>query len=309
MNEMKRKEALSGFLFALPWVIGFSVFLLWPLMASLYYSFTDFSVLQPPVWVGVQNYVELAQDEVFLKSLTNTFVFAAMALPLGLVFSISLALLLNAKIKGQALYRTIFFIPSIVPPVSLAMLWLFLFRPEIGLINVAINQVMDAIGALFPLFRQPNPNWNPPDWFNDPAWAKPALVVMGLWGVGNAIVIYLAGLQNVPQPLYEAADLDGATPWQKTWNVTLPMLSPVIQFNLVMGVIGSFQVFTIPYIMFPGGRPERAAMFYSMYLYDNAFPFQRMGYASAMGWIMFIIIFILTMITLRLSDKKVHYGS
>ncbi|MCG9895383.1 MAG: sugar ABC transporter permease [Fimbriimonadaceae bacterium] len=292
-GHLAKDHAKNGILFALPWIIGFSVFLLYPLVQSLYFSFTDYSVLRPPVWIGLKNYTNLLQDEVFIKTLSNTFLFAALSLPAGLVFSIGLALLLNTKVKGLAFYRTLFFIPSIVPPVSLAMLWLFLFRGDGGLVNL----VLETVGI------------RGPDWLGSPEWSKPALVLMGLWGVGNAVVIYLAGLQNVPQALYEAADLDGAGPWTKTWNVTLPMISPVIQFNLVMGVIGTFQVFTIPYIMFSGGGPDRSALFYSMYLYDNAFVYQRMGYASAMGWVMFLIIFALTMIVLRMSEKRVHYGS
>lgn len=294
MSRIKSEEMRSGLLFALPWIIGFTLFLAWPLLSSLYYSLTDFSVLRKPIWIGLDNYKELFQDEVFWKTLTNTFVFAALSIPVGTAFAILLALLLNTGVKGMALYRTIFFIPSIVQPVSLAMLWLFLFRGDGGVLNEALK----AVGVA-----------TPPDWLNSPDWSKPALVLMGLWGVGNAVVIYLAGLQNVPQALYEAADLDGATPLSKTWHVTLPMISPVIQFNVVMGIIGSFQVFTIPYIMFPGGRPERATYFYSMYLFDNAFLYQRMGYAAAMGWVMFIIIFALTMLFLRLSESKVHYST
>jgi multiple sugar transport system permease protein len=294
MSRIKSEEMKSGLLFALPWIIGFTLFLAWPLLSSLYYSLTDFSVLRKPIWIGLDNYKELFQDEVFWKTLTNTFIFAALSIPVGTAFAILLALLLNTGVKGMALYRTIFFIPSIVQPVSLAMLWLFLFRGDGGVLNEALK----FIGIS-----------TPPDWLNSPDWSKPALVLMGLWGVGNAVVIYLAGLQNVPQALYEAADLDGATPLSKTWHVTLPMISPVIQFNVVMGIIGSFQVFTIPYIMFPGGRPERATYFYSMYLFDNAFLYQRMGYAAAMGWVMFIIIFALTMLFLRLSESKVHYST
>lgn len=294
MSRIKSEEMRSGLLFALPWIIGFTLFLAWPLLSSLYYSLTDFSVLRKPIWIGLDNYKELFQDEVFWKTLTNTFIFAALSIPVGTAFAILLALLLNTGVKGMALYRTIFFIPSIVQPVSLAMLWLFLFRGDGGVLNEALK----AVGVA-----------TPPDWLNSPDWSKPALVLMGLWGVGNAVVIYLAGLQNVPQALYEAADLDGATPLSKTWHVTLPMISPVIQFNVVMGIIGSFQVFTIPYIMFPGGRPERATYFYSMYLFDNAFLYQRMGYAAAMGWVMFIIIFALTMLFLRLSESKVHYST
>lgn len=293
MNRMRKEEARSGLLFAAPWIIGFCLFLAWPLLASLYYSFTDFSVLKPPVWIGLSNFQELFTDEVFWKTVFNTLIFAALSIPVGTAFAILLALLLNTGVKGMALYRTIFFVPSIVQPVSLAMLWLFLFRGDGGVLNEALK-IIGITG---------------PNWLNDPAWAKPALVMMGLWGVGNAVVIYLAGLQNVPQALYEAADLDGASPWSKTIHVTLPMISPVIQFNVVMGIIGSFQVFTIPYIMFSGGGPDRSAYFYSMYLFDNAFIYQRMGYASAMGWVMFLIIFLLTMLFLRLSESKVHYGT
>lgn len=293
MSRMKSEETRSGLLFAAPWIIGFTLFLAWPLIASLYYSFTDFSVLKPPIWIGLTNFQELFTDEVFWKTLANTLIFAALSIPVGTVFAILLALLLNTGVKGMALYRTVFFIPSIVQPVSLAMLWLFLFRGDGGVLNGALS-IIQVKG---------------PDWLNDPNWSKPALVMMGLWGVGNAVVIYLAGLQNVPQALYEAADLDGANPWTKTWNVTVPMISPVIQFNVVMGIIGSFQVFTIPYIMFSGGGPDRSAYFYSMYLFDNAFLYQRMGYASAMGWVMFIIIFLLTMLFLRMSESKVHYGT
>jgi multiple sugar transport system permease protein len=293
VNQQKKKEAMSGLLFAAPWFLGFLVFLAWPLAASFYYSFTDFSVLKPPVWIGLENYADLLKDEVFLKAIANTFIFAIFGLPMGLIVSLGLALLLNAKIKGLALYRTIFFIPSIVPPVSLSMLWLFLFRGEGGL----LNEVLRLVGL------------PQPDWLGSPEWSKPALILMGVWGVGNAIVIYLAGLQNVPQALYEAADLDGASPWKKVWNVTFPMISPVIQFNMVMGIIGSFQVFTVPYIIFSGGGPDRSALFYAMYLYDNAFIYQRMGYASAMGWVMFLIIFAMTMLFLRVSEKSVHYGS
>jgi multiple sugar transport system permease protein len=293
MNQSRRVESRNGIIFALPWFIGFLLFLAWPLLASLYYSFTDFSVLKAPVWIGFSNYLELFQDDVFWKAVANTFVYAVIALPAGVVFSVGLALLLNAKVKGLALYRTIFFIPSIVPPVSLAVLWLFLFRGEDGLVNVALS----SLGI-------PGPNW-----LASASWTKPALVLMSLWGVGNAVVIYLAGLQNVPQALYEASDLDGASGWQKTWNVTLPMISPVIQFNMVMGLIGTFQVFTVPYVMLPGGGIDRSALFYAMYLFDNAFVYQRMGYASAMGWIMFLIIFVLTMAFIKISDKKVHYGS
>ncbi|MCW5942298.1 MAG: sugar ABC transporter permease [Fimbriimonadaceae bacterium] len=292
MTLKRRKEATAAFLFASPWLIGFAVFLAYPLCASIYYSFCDYSVLKLPVWIGTRNYENLMRDEIFWKTLSNTAYYAIFALPLGMVVAISLALLLNTKVKGLAFYRTFFFLPSLVPMVSLAVLWLWMFNGESGLVNAALG----GIGI------------KGPNWLSDPEWSKPALVLLSVWGVGNAMVIYLAGLQDVPVQLYEAADLDGATAWQKTRNVTLPMISPVILFNLIMGIIGTLQVFTVPYVMFPGGSPARSTYFYTMYLFDNAFRYQKMGYACAMGWIMFLIILVLTMISLRLSEKHVHYG-
>jgi multiple sugar transport system permease protein len=293
--KMRRREAVTALLFAAPWFIGFAVFLLYPLLASIYYSFCDYSVLRPPVFIGGANYSDLWHDEVFWITLQNTLLYALMALPLGLIVAIGLALLLNAKVRGMTVYRTVFFVPSLVPQVSLAILWLWIFNGEHGLIN-------DVLKHLLPF------GLHPPSWLSDPAWSKPALVLMGIWGVGNAMVIYLAGLQDVPQQLYEAADLDGAGWWAKTINVTLPMLSPVILFNLIMGIIGTLQIFAVPYIMFPGGSPARSTYFYTMYLFDNAFIYHKMGYACAMGWIMFVIILVLTLFSLKMSERHVYYG-
>jgi multiple sugar transport system permease protein len=287
----KRKEAIAGLLFAAPWFIGMAVFLLYPLFASVYYSFTDYSVLKPAVWIGLDNYKELMGDELFWKSVVNTGVYAMMALPAGMVVALALAMLLNTKVKGMTVYRTIFFLPSLVPMISLAVLWLWILNSQYGV----LNQVLGFVGI------------GGPNWLGDPAWSKPALVVLGIWGVGNAMLIYLASLQDVPQSLVEAADLDGANGWQKVRNVTLPMISPVILFNLVMGIIGTLQVFAVPYVMFPGGSPNRSTYFYAMYLFDNAFRFNKMGYAAAMGWIMFLVILVLTMGALKLSEKHVHY--
>jgi multiple sugar transport system permease protein len=286
-----KREARAGFLFASPWFLGFTVFLAYPLIASVYFSFCDYSVLKPPVYVGLDNYREMWGDELFKRSLTNTFSFAAMALPLGMMTSLILAMLLNTKVKGLALFRTLFFLPSLVPQVSLACLWLWVFNGEHGV----LNNLLMKIGI------------NGPDWLGNPTWSKPALVVMAVWGGGNAMLIYLASLQDVPTSLLEAADLDGANGWQKTRNVTLPMISPVILFNLIMGIIGSMQVFAVPYIMFPNGTPARSTTFYTTYLFDNAFRYHKMGYASAMGWIMFLIILALTFASLKLSARHVHY--
>ncbi len=291
MKRRERSPTLVALLFAAPWLIGFSVFLLYPLLASLYYSFCDYSVLKDPVWIGGANYQGLWSDELFWTTLVNTATYAALALPLGLIVAVSLAMLLNSKVRGLAFYRTIFFLPSLVPMVSLAVLWLWMFNSEHGL----VNQTLRAIGL-------PAPNW-----LTDPNVSKLALVLMGVWGVGNAMIIVLAGLQDVPQALYEAAELDGANGWRKTRHVTLPMISPVILFNLVMGIIGTLQIFTVPYVMFPNGAPARSTYFYTTYLYDNAFKYHKMGYASAMGWIMFLLILVLTLLSIRLTDKHVHY--
>ena len=289
---MRRKESRAGFLFALPWLFGLVAFMFYPLLMSLYYSFCDYSALRSPVWIGTDNYSELFHDEVFWICVKNTLLYACFSLPLSMVIAIGLAMLLNTNVKGMTVYRTIFFIPSLVPMVSLAMLWLWILNGDYGVLNTALA----SIGI------------KGPNWLSDVAWTKPALILMSVWGVGNAMLIFLASLQDVPTSLLEASELDGASAWQKTRNVTLPMISPVIQFNMVMGIIGSLQVFAIPFVMFPGGTPARSTYFYAMYLYDNAFNYSRMGYASAMGWILFVVILVLTLIALKLSNKHVHYG-
>jgi multiple sugar transport system permease protein len=288
-----RRETLTALMFVSPWIIGFSVFLLYPLLASIYYSFCDYSVLRPPVYIGMANYQSLVHDEVFWDTIKNTAVYTAWALPISAVVALSLALLLNTKVKGMAFYRALFYVPSLVPAVAIGVLITWIFNGEHGV----LNELLGKLGI-------PGPKW-----LGDPAWSKWTLILMAAWGAGNAMVIYLAGLQDVPQPLYEAADLDGATWWQKTRHVTLPMLSPVILFNVIMGIIGTLQVFTVPYLVSPNGSPARSIYFYTMYLFDNAFVYHKMGYASAMGWIMFLIILALTLLSLRLSKRFVHYGS
>lgn len=294
MNAFRR-ERLTALLFVSPWIAGFSVFLAYPLLASIYYSFCDYSVLRPPVFTGLANYKSLAQDELFWLSLKNTALYALGALPIGTFVAIGLALLLNTKVRGMAFYRTIFFIPSLIPMVALAVLWQWIFNGQGGVLNDLIGKVT--------LGHSSGPNW-----LGDPVVSKWALVITAVWGVGNAMVIYLAGLQDVPVQLYEAADLDGATWWQKTRAVTLPMLSPVILFNVIMGIIGTLQIFTVPYVLSPSGSPARSIYFYAMYLFDNAFVYHKMGYACAMGWIMFVLILVLTMTAMKLSDRHVHYG-
>ena len=284
------RNTAKGLAFLSPWLVGFLVFTLTPVVLSFYYSFCDYSLLQPPVWRGLENYELLARDEVFWKSLWNTLRYAVLALPAGMLVSLGLALMLNVRIRGQSVYRTIIFLPSLVPTVASAMLWLWLFNSRLGLINTFLAKV----------------GIEGPRWLGDVRWAMPALAIMSLWGVGHTVVIYLAGLQDVPRELYEAAEIDGAGVWGRLLNVTLPTISPVIFFNLIMAIIGTLQVFTIPYIMTQGG-PQRSTYFYTMYLYDNAFNFLRMGYASAMAWIQFMIVLALTGLAFWTGKRWVHY--
>jgi multiple sugar transport system permease protein len=291
MTRQEKRNLRNALLFVSPWLIGLAVFTILPAAFSVYYSLCDYSVLNPPVFIGAGNYTDLASDKVFWKSLWNTMFFAALALPLGTVVSISLALLLNTRIVGRSLFRTIFFLPSLVPLVALAILWNWIFNGQYGV----LNHMLGWLGI------------DGPNWLGDIHWSKPALVVTGLWTTGNAVVIYLAGLQDVPRHLYEAATIDGASWWGQTRHVTLPMISPVIYFNLVMGCIGVLQIFALPYVM-TGGGPARSTLFYTMYLFDQAFRFLNMGYACAMAWILFLLIALLTWGAHRLTRKHVYYG-
>lgn len=291
MTKSQRADLVKGLLFASPWIVGFVVFTAYAIAASLYYSCCRYDILTPPQWIGLKNYSRLIFDDaVFAKSLWNTIYMVVFGLPVGLVASLVLSLLLNAKVKGIAIYRTIFYVPSLVPAVALATLWLWLLNTDIGLINVLLRKVGIA----------------GPGWLTDPIWSKPALILMGLWGVGGSAIIYLAGLQGIPDHLYEAAELDGAGPLHKLRHVTLPMLSPVIFFNLVMGLIGSFQYFTQVYIMTNGG-PQDSTLFYALYLFNRAFVDLKMGYASAMAWILFAITLVCTFVVFKSSARWVYY--
>lgn len=299
MNRGEWRRLFKGLGFTGLWVVGLGVFTAYPVLASLFYSFCDYSILQRPVWIGLENFRQLAVDDVFWLSLRNTLFFAGLSVPLGTVVSLSLALLLNHDVRGRAFFRTLFYLPSIVPAVASAMLWLWIFNGQYGVLN-------QLLGPLFALW-----GGRPPAWLGDPAWAKPALVLMSLWGVGNSTIIYLAGLQDVPRELHESAELDGAGPLRRLWHVTLPMISPVIYFNVVMGIIGAMQVFTQAFIMTGGteGNPARSTLFYALYLYSTAFYDLRMGYASAMAWILFLLIAGLTWTANRIAAKRVHYSS
>jgi len=297
MTRRERRNLRNGLLFISPWLIGFLAFVAYPIAASLYYSLCDYSVLKPPVYIGIANYLELTEDPLFWHSLWNTLYFAVLFLPLATVLAIGLALLLNTGVRGMTLYRTIFFLPSLTPLVALGILWLWMLNGEYGVVNHALRVVLAPLGM------------QPPTWLQSPAWSKPAIVLMSLWGVGHAMIIYLAALQDVPKQLYEAADLDGARWFSKIRHVTLPLLSPAIFFNVVIGLIASLQVFALPYVLTNGiGGPARSTTFYTMYLYNCAFKYLRMGYACAMAWLLFAVILALTLIIHRVARRHVFYG-
>jgi len=287
-------DLINGLLFISPWLIGLCVFTLYPLLASLYYSFTDFNVLQPANFVGARNFREMFfEDHLFWVAVRNTFIYAAMAIPANIVFSICLALLLNLQVRGMSLYRTIFYLPSVFPQVVTALLFSWMLNPQFGLINALLKQIgLPTMG-----------------WLTDPDLAKPSLVLLGLWGVGGSMVIYLAALQDVPQHLYEAADLDGANALVKTLRITLPMITPTIFFNLVLGTIDAFQSFTFVYVLTDGqGGPLDSTLFYGLLLYRNAFKYLNMGYASAMAWLLATFVIVITYVYFKSSGRWVYYG-
>ncbi len=292
MTRGERRTLWTGLAFISPWIIGFLAFTFYPLVASIYYSFCDYDVISKPVWIGLLNYSDMFTDTVFWKSLNNTFYYAALSLPLSLVLALLIAVLLNNSVMGRPLFRTFFFLPSLVPQVAIAMIWLWIFNGKFGLLNYALKW-MGLEG---------------PNWLADEYWTKPSLVLTSLWGVGGSVVIYLAALQDVSRELYESAEIDGASAWTKLRHITVPMISPVIYFNLIMGIIGALQVFSGPYIMFGGGGPNRSALFYAVYLYDNAFNYFQMGYACAMAWVLFLIILFLTWVATKSTRKHIYYG-
>ncbi len=292
MSPSDARDLRRGLAFCLPWLIGLSLFLLYPLAAAFYYSLCDYSVLLPPVFIGLDNYRDLVSDELFWKSLGNTTYYAVGSVALGSLVSLGLALLLNARVKGLALFRTIFFLPSLMPVVASGILWMWMYNGESGIINTALRSV----------------GLSGPAWLSDPAWAKPAMILMATWSAGHAMVIYLAGLNDVPRSIYEAAIVDGANFYHRLIHVTLPMISPVIYFNVIMSTIAGFQAFTQAMIMTGNtGAPDRSTLFYVLNLYNVGFQDLRMGYACAMAWVLFLIILALTLLATRLSRRFVSY--
>ncbi len=294
-SALYRYESVSAMLFISPWVVGFLGFVAGPMLFSAVISFCDYDVLHPARFVGLRNYKDLlAQDPLFWKSMGNT-VFMVFTLPVGMSAGLGLALLLNSKVKGMSLYRTVFYLPAVTPMVATAVLWFALLNPD-GIINAGIRATLG--GWL---------NIAPPGWLTDPNWSKPAMVLMGLWGVGGGMILWLAGLQGIPGQLYEAASIDGAGRLQRFWSITLPMLTPYIFFSFIVGVIGVFQIFAQALVLTQGG-PADSTLFYVFYLFNNAFRYFKMGYASAQAWILFLIVLVLTGIQWRLAKKWVHYG-
>jgi multiple sugar transport system permease protein len=293
--SMKTKEALVGYLFISPWIIGFLVFTLGPLAASFYLSFTDYNLLQAPKFIGLANYMQLIRDSDFWQSLHVTMYYAIVSVPLDLLVALVLAVLLNQKVKYMRLFRTLFYLPAVLPPVAVSVLWNWILNPEYGILN-----------RFLALLGLPQPQW-----LVTPQWTVPAFIVMSIWGVGTAMVILLAGLQDVPQSLYEAAVIDGASTWQKFRYITLPMISPVLFFNLVMGVIGAFSYFTQAYVMGSGygqgAGVNNAGLFYVLNIYLQVSSL-HMGYACALAWVLFFIILLLTLLIFKSSALWVYYG-
>lgn len=295
-------HTMMGLLFAMPWIIGFLVFSLYPIVMSIYYSLTDFNMFQTPKFVGFENYITLFHDPKFYKSLWNTLYMTAIGTPLCIAVGLLLAVLLNQKVRGMPFFRTFFYLPSIVPLVASSMLWLWILNPQYGLLNMVLRKI-----GLY----QPN-------WLSDPRFTKPALIIMGIWGVGSIMIIFLAALQDVPRTLYEAAEIDGASAIQRFFHITLPGISPVIFFQLIIGIINNFQYFTQAYLMIgsstggqlnvSSGGPENSLLFYALYLYNKAFSSFKMGEASAMAWILFVIVAIVTFILFKTQDKWVSYS-
>ncbi len=291
ISPLRRKEERTAYLFLLPWILGFIIFTAGPMIASAYLSLTSYDLLSAPQFVGLNNFKEMfLRDELFWHSLKVTAIYSLVSVPLSIIIGYTLALLLNQNIKGLAFFRTIYYMPAVVSGVAVAILFQWIFNPELGLVN-AILYKFGIQG---------------PGWFASVDWALPTFIIISLWSVGGSIVIYLAGLQGIPTELYEAAELDGAGGLKKLRYITIPMTTPVIFLQLIMGIINSFQVFTQAYVI-TGGGPAYATLFYVLYLYQNGWQFFRMGYASALAWVLFAIIVSLTLIIFKTSDRWVYY--
>ncbi|HWQ13794.1 MAG TPA: sugar ABC transporter permease [Roseiflexaceae bacterium] len=286
------REALHAYVFMAPAILGLLLFTLGPVVASLLLSFTEYNLLTDPEWVGLANYAEMFQEPLFWQALRVSAIYSVVSVPLGLALALWLAVLLNHKLRGRMFFRSVYYLPTVISGVGVAMLWRWLFNAEFGIINVLLGKVgIDG-----------------PAWLLDKNWALPALIITSLWGVGGTTLIFLAGLQGIPQELYEAAEIDGAGRWSQFRSVTLPLLSNVTFFNLVLGIIGALQVFTDAFVI-TGGGPNHATLFLSVYLYQHGFKFLRMGYAASIAWFMFIVVLVLTLLVFKSSPLWVYYES
>lgn len=293
-SPLTRRKAIEGYLYISPFLLGFLIFTAYPLVASFYLSFTSYNIISDPTWIGLDNYRRaFTQDQQFWASLVRTGRYALLVVPLGIICSLLAAILLNQGFKGTAIFRSLFFLPSITPVIASVLIWLWLLQPSIGV----INYLLSLIGV-------PGPPW-----VQSTTWAVPSLVILSLWNTagGSRMIVFLAGLQGVPQELYEAAHIDGANRWQRFWNVTVPMISPTIFFNLVISVIGALSVFSVAYIGTQGG-PNYATYFYVYHLYISAFQFNLMGFASAMAWIFLVIVLALTWLQFWGQKRWVYYA-
>jgi multiple sugar transport system permease protein len=288
--SLAQREEIAGWLFIAPAVLGVLIWLAGPMIYSVWLSMTDWDLIRSPRFVGGANFVRMANDSLFYKSLWVTLYYTAFHVPLTLVLAFLVALLLNTNTRGIAFFRTLYYLPSIVPAVANSVLWIWIFNSEFGLLNLLLR----------------NLGMNKVLWLQDPRTALPALIIMSLWSLGGTMIIYLAGLNGIPEQLYEAAKIDGAGSWARFWKITLPMMTPVIFFNLILQIIGSFQVFTASYLMTRGG-PNYATNFYVLYLFDNAFSWFDMGYAAALAWVLFFIILALSMLVFRSGSRWVYY--
>lgn len=295
LSASRRREALTGYLFIAPWLFGFIVFFLGPIIASLVLSFTRWNIVGDPIWVGLDNYVTIFMEDLrFKKAVEVTLTYSIFYLPLEVICGIGLAVLMNQKLRGIGVFRTLFYMPSVVPQVAAALVWVWMLNQRYGVINTLLS----GVGV------------DGPNWLGSPHYVLPSLIMIALWGVGGSAIIYLAGLQNIPQVLYEAATVDGANPIQKFFRITLPLLTPTIFFQLVLGLIGVFQTFTPAFIAAgETGGPLQSGLFYMLYIYNRGFVSLRMGYASALAWIMTAFILVITVLVLRSSRYWVYYES
>jgi multiple sugar transport system permease protein len=305
-GKLARSEALWFWFFISPWVIGFLIFTLYPIVASFYFSLTSYNISSDPVFIGLKNYSDLFGDRVFWKSIQVTAYYSLLSVPTGIALGLLLAVLLNQKVPFLGFFRTIYYLPSLLAgSVAVAVLFQWIMNPQFGIINLMIRSFVGPDG-LIPL------GITGPRWLQDEDWVMPSYALMALWAFGATMLIYLSALQGVPTALYEAAEIDGATRIQQFFNVTIPMISPVILFTAITGIIGSFQQFTAAYVISSGtsiGSPNYASMFYNLYLFVNAFRRYRLGTASAQAWILLVIILLLTMLMFWASRRYVHYES